>query len=1376
MSCDLIPRIRVGKKVVDSILFPELLKKTKDRSLAIKIYEEIHSDEFLTMFGDWINNPNSVRDSLDKNGEPKADLIFPYVLPNTVDSKATSNNDLSSTLSAFVESGDSVSKVLNNIVSLSNTPAHVDLAERLKSSPITGAKFVNVASGNFAMQWNSKRNEILINVNEVSKKSADDIERILLHEIIHAYTGEVLSAEPGKLTPKEAEFSKDIGILYSIAKNRASEDFKSAKGLENKAEFVAEALTNSRFQSFLVDINKGNFWNKLVSFFQKFLGLRSNRDVLNKILTFINTTPVRRIGLDIKLNFDTEETIKNKAVLSDKEKTLVKVIDSLARRINEFSRSGNPVTQASVAATKVQLAKLRKNLRKSQTDLGLVTYAKQSHEDIKVLYNGLVSALNNDSVNLALLNKAYKYSKAFNIVGDVQLEVETDARIKEVYGNDIIPLLSDSEAMLKKIERIYQKEIKRLMIDKLLPYEDKAEAQFRQRAEKLFNERELEKDKADRFKGHELSQKREEFIESLVDRDRDQIEESSRRILSDQFELATQDINGWEYWATGIQHNSDQLLAISKELIDRAQDSIREEYIDFENDLNELHQALIDHKGNISNPKELYKEILEIGSDGELTGNFVSAYSSEFQKKTFEMIAEASSIKDAEKRSKFKKAWYKANAKQNPEWTAGFKQMQIDKAKVRKAKGKEAASEFAEAWIRSNHSKRWLPKDKWKNKQFEKLQALGKDHPVVKYYNFVIKSQDNFDKGRPEFKQLGFRLPAIRKSGVERVISQGLDGLSYQSVKEGFSEMFKRVEDDTEFGSIEVSEDIEGKTNRFVPIHFTSKKIKSEDQSFDVSRIIAMNAYMSMNHREMTKVLPEMEALRTIFNTRQVVQKSSKGLALIKRGGDGDFHTVKGEQSNTAKLYEAFLQDKLFGESYVDKDFAGISPKAWGGLMKYTSTVMLAFNVVASFTNVLFGGTMFQIEKFARGHVKHAPSRKGWFAATRTYFDPSDVIKNLNDIGANDVTSFTNLMSEKFDSLNDFKGSRFNYVDNKYWKKLLSANTLHGLNNLGEHFLQNITMYGILSDIRVKNEAGEYINKDGKVVPKKDAMSLLEAYSIEDGKLVVNPIVKKININGKTMDWNKNARFKTTQRIRHVNELLHGAYSQQNRPEMQRFVWGRLIMMMKKWVEPGIRRRLRGFSSAFSGNPEKFWSQQLGEYEQGAYTTAVGFMTRLIKDARKGQFQWATEWKTMTEWERTNAKRAAFDFGMMAVAWTTAKVLAEIAEETDDEDIENELYFLAYQARRLQTELAFYVNPPEALKIIQDPTPTVSIVEDAIQLITQAGGDAASILTGGDAERYQNGSRKGNLKIVKNVTDIVPFYRHWDRLSKMKDSLAFFNR
>lgn len=111
---------------------------------------------------------------------------------------------------------------------------------------------------------------------------ASEFRRVLAHELTHQLTIKVLDSPDENLRPEERKFKKDIEDLYQEALSNIDKEKYPYYGLEDVREFIAEALSNRRFQHHLATIKsgKGNLWTKLLDCFNRVLhsfGLDSNR-------------------------------------------------------------------------------------------------------------------------------------------------------------------------------------------------------------------------------------------------------------------------------------------------------------------------------------------------------------------------------------------------------------------------------------------------------------------------------------------------------------------------------------------------------------------------------------------------------------------------------------------------------------------------------------------------------------------------------------------------------------------------------------------------------------------------------------------------------------------------------------------------------------------------------------------------------------------------------------------------------------------------------------------------------------------------------------------------------------------------------------------
>src|SRR5699024_2101684 len=149
--------------------------------------------------------------------------------------------------------------------------------------------------------------------------------------------------------------------------------------------------------------------------------------------------------------------------------------------------------------------------------------------------------------------------------------------------------------------------------------------------------------------------------------------------------------------------------------------------------------------------------------------------------------------------------------------------------------------------------------------------------------------------------------------------------------------------------------------------------------------------------------------------------------------------------------------------------------------------------------------------------------------------------------------------------------------------------------------------------------------------------------------------------------------------------------------------------MLRKWIIPGIRRR---YSTEYYDNVIDDWQE--GYYRTGAIfiKNKVGsFFMKYKDEARALEMASSADWSTMTEFEKYNVKRFAIDAAFLTAAIILTAVLTKLKDDDDDEDMKIFWSNMAYQTYRLKTDIAFFFNPADAIKIVQSPIPSSSLIK-----------------------------------------------------------------
>jgi hypothetical protein len=224
----------------------------------------------------------------------------------------------------------------------------------------------------------------------------------------------------------------------------------------------------------------------------------------------------------------------------------------------------------------------------------------------------------------------------------------------------------------------------------------------------------------------------------------------------------------------------------------------------------------------------------------------------------------------------------------------------------------------------------------------------------------------------------------------------------------------------------------------------------------------------------------------------------------------------------------------------------------------------------------------------------------------------------------------------------------------------------------------------------------------------------------------------------------------TSRQINALIRRLHGNYNSNTPIALQRHALGKLALQFRKWVKPGAERRWGG----------KKYNEFLEAEVNGSYKDFALVMGGILKDLSRLRFSVMSEnWSKLSPREKMNFWRTTTELGFLA---STLLVMSLLSGDDDDDDFLS--VFALYQANRYITELTFYADFRATLEILKTPAATMGLVEDSISILGQAKADAWGVVTGEGPERYTSGSRRGQLKITKNMGDFFPLGRNIKRL------------
>lgn len=281
-------------------------------------------------------------------------------------------------------------------------------------------------------------------------------------------------------------------------------------------------------------------------------------------------------------------------------------------------------------------------------------------------------------------------------------------------------------------------------------------------------------------------------------------------------------------------------------------------------------------------------------------------------------------------------------------------------------------------------------------------------------------------------------------------------------------------------------------------------------------------------------------------------------------------------------------------------------------------------------------------------------------------------------------------------------------------------------NILSEFILTHCTNAQIKEFNRRKKD-----NKDKYIKEFNASPDLYSQLSFEqDGRMGFEQgsILSTLDVNmpneGTTKAYNILGRF--SDRVRKVNNKIHGSYSRLGKANVEKKWYGSLLMQFHKHIPMGIRKRFRkqGYYNEARGTIEKgFWTSVV-DFCSLNFEKATGLNTQEINTLKTIQAFFANigdfissislTWNTIEDYERNNIKR-----NLGEVAAVLSAILASMALQLgadDDDEEKGYLYsFLLYQSDRLASE-SFMWNPigavSEVKKLMSTPIAAQSIITD----------------------------------------------------------------
>lgn len=994
-----------------------------------------------------------------------------------------------------------------------------------------------------------------------------------------------------------------------------------------------------------------------------------------------------------------------------------------------------------------KLKKTISEIRDADIVKSMLTFVNNADSNLK----SLIERAHKEKDNIELLKTMDKFAGSYDIIEEVSrfANVHMNNPESEKYERNLkVKGKIDAVARrLKEFKDVYTNYARETVVNRLAAESTFVRAEYRERFKKEFDQ--MHPTDRSTLSAEERESQKIRFITQKLNDNNDRILTEEKKHIKELLLFAPKDIDGLTHYMVDPRSVNDQIIQLGVKLLDRADERAKDDFIEDQTNALKVWEKFIEGKQELlTDQKKLYGDILE-KKNGKLTGFITRPLYSEVYDSRNAMFREVFALSKSERKKKGKdliKAW-------NEKYLIDPKK-KFDRDSVVNVK------------------------PEYRNAQYANLSTESK-----LFYNWFVSFMKESDSMVSPSYRLNYRLPSINQSFMEKISDQGITEIAKNTIKD----TFKLTSEDHGFGELTKDGDIvsvltdeAGNPIQRVSVPFR-QSVEVSKQSFDLFNLAMMNRYVSRNFKEKTAIRTDMEVIKDLLAERRIrrttgwkdigVVQSIKSALGVSEEEIRELE-IEGRDSNSYKLFESILEDRLYGRSKVKAgDILGVSIDKAAGFAKYWGgTLMLTANVVSATSNVLQG----QVSNFFESTRKTHYDKKNLAHGMNKY--RQDLHNSLNDYGKIRPESKTGLLLEKHLGFSAGFSASHNMMADTRLKRSLDIKEAANLNRGAEHFISGTGMYAYFDNLKITNKKGEYIDSSGNVVSRDKAMTYDEGFEVKDGKLKwKNGAHTPEGFN----EYNEDTEFAIKRKIQDITADLQGNYAKNNQIKLQRYWYGDLAMFLRTWIPRYVQRRYRGIQYATTKREDlrsyqKFYSEASQEFKEGTYTSAIRFLNNLRTHGKLLEFEtYSKNWSELSDLEKANVKAAAMEFTLMVAALTASSLLAVAAmEEPDDEDKEL-LYNMAYFNRRMYNELSFFtpMGTPELTRELQSPTPILSTISLANKALSQYLED----IFDWELETYKTGHRKGTSKSFHLTNELFNPFRRILQDKEMQESYKYIS-
>lgn len=485
-----------------------------------------------------------------------------------------------------------------------------------------------------------------------------------------------------------------------------------------------------------------------------------------------------------------------------------------------------------------------------------------------------------------------------------------------------------------------------------------------------------------------------------------------------------------------------------------------------------------------------------------------------------------------------------------------------------------------------------------------------------------------------------------------------------------------------------------------------------------------------------------------IDSHKQTGRRSLEAVAYLTRGYLADSKVVDnkhtfgkkgaawkaGGNSNIIKTFDAFFEGTI-ADNWRDK--SSLDSFA-DNVQTYTSLMGVGLNPAAWVNNYGYGVVQNRLANLGEGaYTKDSLKKANKLLQSKS-------TKLLSDVwtGERSLEDKAMAIIHSFDIAEDQRELPFNMRESGTSKAM--SKSFIG-QTYGELMLQNSVMFAMMMDTEVVLADGEVTNLYDALEhdPQTGTISFPEGATMKSG-------ARQVPLNSNTM-----GAF--TNKVRHQNQYVHGAYNKQDAGLLQRQWYGRLAMQFRRWLPMGMKTRFTA----------RHYNEAREREEIGTYRALREVLAATLQDVQEARKLFA-KLDTLSpedQFMQRHARRAIIEvMGGAALLAGTALAVSLLGGGDDENWL---TAFALSRTERLGMELITYT--PIGLmnltnQIGKDPMAGGARIENLIKIGTLGVVDMARLATGQGFAVYEGGLNRGKSKLAVKTGKAIPLYDHAKRL------------